>query len=61
MLCIGFVLAAWIAAFFWIFAMILGNPEPSGADREKDDGRAAVLSVGNWWVKWLQSAYCSRK
>ena len=57
LLCLGFVIAAWTAACFWVFAMILGNPEPSAVDREKDDGCAAVLAVGNWWVKWLHSAY----
>ena len=44
-LCLGFVMAAWIAAFFWVFGMVLGNPEPttsrsaggSGGEREKDD------------------------
>ncbi|PGH15711.1 hypothetical protein AJ80_05419 [Polytolypa hystricis UAMH7299] len=42
--------AAWIAAFFWIFTMIMGNPD--GTER-KDDGRAAVLGVRNWWRIWL--------
>ncbi|BDD59260.1 hypothetical protein MPDQ_000210 [Monascus purpureus] len=55
-LSIGLVLTAWTAAFFWLFAMILGNPEPDSAEREKDDGRAAVLGVSNWWVKWLRKA-----
>ncbi|PGG98375.1 hypothetical protein AJ79_08883 [Helicocarpus griseus UAMH5409] len=42
--------AAWIAAFFWVFAMILGNPD--GTER-RDDGRVAVLGVRNWWWIWL--------
>jgi hypothetical protein len=46
----GLLLAVWTAAFFWIFAMILGNPD--GTER-KDDGRAAVLGVNGWWQKWL--------
>jgi hypothetical protein len=49
-LCFGLLLAVWIAAFFWIFAMILGNPD--GTER-KDDGRAAVLGVNRWWQTWL--------
>lgn len=55
-LCIPLVLAAWTAAFFWIFAMVLGNPEPDDTEREKDDGRAAVLGVSKWWAKWLSKA-----
>ncbi|KAL2820316.1 hypothetical protein BJX63DRAFT_380402 [Aspergillus granulosus] len=46
----GLLLLAWTAAFFWIFAMILGNPD--GTER-KDDGRAAVLGVTRWWQIWL--------
>ncbi|KAL4807414.1 hypothetical protein BDV18DRAFT_137624 [Aspergillus unguis] len=46
----GLLLLAWVAAFFWIFAMILGNPD--GTER-KDDGRAAVLGVCRWWRIWL--------
>lgn len=50
-LCFGLLLAVWIAAFFWIFAMILGNPD--GTER-RDDGRAAVLGVNRWWQTWLR-------
>lgn len=53
LLCIGLSLAAWVAAFFWIFAMILGNPD--GTER-KDDGRAAVLGVNRWWQTWLSKS-----
>ncbi|RDW90449.1 uncharacterized protein DSM5745_02224 [Aspergillus mulundensis] len=52
----GLLLLAWIAAFFWIFAMILGNPD--GTER-KDDGRAAVLGVSRWWRLWLGKARSS--
>lgn len=52
-LCLGLVLAAWTAAFFWVFTMMMGNPD--GTER-KDDGRAAVLGVTNWWRKWLNRA-----
>ncbi|GFF26516.1 hypothetical protein IFM61606_09764 [Aspergillus udagawae] len=50
---IAFLLLAWTAAFFWVFAMILGNPD--GTER-KDDGRAAVLGVCRWWHLWLGKA-----
>jgi hypothetical protein len=53
----GLLLLAWTAAFFWIFAMILGNPD--GTER-KDDGRAAVLGVSRWWQLWLGRARQSR-
>ncbi|KAL4783066.1 hypothetical protein BJX76DRAFT_348842 [Aspergillus varians] len=49
----GLLLLAWTAAFFWVFAMILGNPD--GTER-KDDGRAAVLGVTRWWQIWLGKA-----
>ncbi|OJD18340.1 hypothetical protein AJ78_01653 [Emergomyces pasteurianus Ep9510] len=42
--------ASWIAASFWVFTMILGNPD--GTER-RDDGRVAVLGVRNWWWWWL--------
>ncbi|EGC46664.1 predicted protein [Histoplasma capsulatum var. duboisii H88] len=44
------LLAAWIAAAFWVFAMIVGNPD--GTER-RDDGRVAMLGVRNWWWMWL--------
>ncbi|KAJ5753463.1 uncharacterized protein N7511_007616 [Penicillium nucicola] len=47
------LLFAWTAAFFWVFAMVLGNPD--GTER-KDDGRAAVLGVCKWWRTWLCKA-----
>ncbi|KAL3474367.1 hypothetical protein BJX99DRAFT_231718 [Aspergillus californicus] len=49
----GLLLLAWTAAFFWVFAMILGNPD--GTER-KDDGRTAVLGVSRWWQIWLGKA-----
>lgn len=52
-LSIAILLLAWIAAFFWIFSMILGNPD--GTER-KDDGRTAVLGVCKWWRTWLCKA-----
>lgn len=53
-LSIGLFLATWIAALFWIFALVLGNP--GGTARKDDDGRAAVLAVCIWWRKWLDRA-----
>lgn len=46
LLALAMLLLAWIAAFFWVFALLLGNPD--GTER-KDDGRAAVLGVCRWW------------
>src|SRR4051812_17170960 len=45
-LSIGVAVAAWIAASFWVFALIMGNPD--GTER-RDDGKATVLAVRNWW------------
>ncbi|KAB8218208.1 hypothetical protein BDV33DRAFT_128022 [Aspergillus novoparasiticus] len=53
LLSIAFLLLVWTAAFFWVFAMVLGNPD--GTER-KDDGRAAVLGVCRWWQIWLRKA-----
>ncbi|CAG8023071.1 unnamed protein product [Penicillium salamii] len=50
---IAILLLAWIAAFFWVFSMMLGNPD--GTER-KDDGRTAVLGVCKWWRTWLCKA-----
>ncbi|KAA8650709.1 uncharacterized protein ATNIH1004_003397 [Aspergillus tanneri] len=52
-LSVAFLLLVWTAAFFWVFAMVLGNPD--GTER-KDDGRAAVLGVCKWWHMWLCKA-----
>lgn len=54
----GLLLLAWTAAFFWVFAMMLGNPD--GTER-KDDGRAAVLGVTRWWQIWLGKARSPRR
>ncbi|KAJ5112627.1 hypothetical protein N7532_000672 [Penicillium argentinense] len=50
---IAILLLAWTAAFFWIFTMMMGNPD--GTER-KDDGRAAVIGVCKWWRTWLGKA-----
>ena len=44
-------MAAWVAAFFWLYAAILGEPnERGGKDKE---GKAAIMGVRKWWEKWL--------
>ena len=50
---IGVAMAEWIAAPFWIFALMMGNPD--GTER-RDDGRATVLAVRNWWEQCLLRA-----
>ena len=42
--------AAWVAAVFWAYTAILGNPD---GKEERDDGREAVLAVRRWWERWL--------
>ena len=49
----GVAVAAWVSASFWIFAITMGNPD--GTER-RDDGRATVLGVRNWWERYLLSA-----
>jgi hypothetical protein len=49
----GVAMAEWIAAPFWIFAIIMGNPD--GTER-RDDGRATVLAIRNWWEQCLLKA-----
>lgn len=48
---VGIAVSAWVAAAFWFYATILGDPE--GVDG-RDDGRAAVLGVSGWWERWLE-------
>lgn len=54
---IGVAVAAWISAAFWVFAVIMGNPD--GTER-RDDGRDAVLVVRNWWESFLLMALLPR-
>ncbi len=42
--------AAWVAAVFWTYTAILGNPD---GKEDRDDGREAVLAVRGWWERWL--------
>jgi len=48
---VGIAAASWIAAVFWFYSAILG--EPQEANRFDNDGRAAVLGVRRWWERWL--------
>jgi hypothetical protein len=52
LLSIGVAILAWVAACFWLFALVMGNPD--GTERG-DDGRATVLNLRNWWEKFLLS------
>ncbi|KAI9741230.1 MAG: hypothetical protein M1834_002946 [Cirrosporium novae-zelandiae] len=52
-LSVGVAMATWVAAFFWAFAAILGDPDGRSS---KDDGRAAVLGVKSWWESWFRRA-----
>lgn len=47
---LGIALSAWVAAVFWAYAAVLGDPD--GQDGN-DDGKAAVLCVRTWWEQWL--------
>jgi len=53
LLSIGVAVAAWTSAAFWLFTLMMGNPD--GTER-KDDGRAAVLAVRDWWETLLLNA-----
>ncbi|KIW58157.1 hypothetical protein PV05_02704 [Exophiala xenobiotica] len=50
---LGNAIAAWIVAVFWLFAIIMGNPDGT---EKRDDGRATVLMLRDWWEKCLLSA-----
>ncbi|OCT47978.1 hypothetical protein CLCR_11291 [Cladophialophora carrionii] len=47
---IGNAVAAWIVAVFWVFAIVMGNPDGT---EKRDDGRATVLLLRDWWEKYL--------
>jgi hypothetical protein len=53
LLSIGVAISAWVAASFWLFALMMGNPD--GTERG-DDGRATVLNLRNWWERFLLSS-----
>ncbi|PSN61228.1 hypothetical protein BS50DRAFT_578615, partial [Corynespora cassiicola Philippines] len=47
---VGVAIAAWVAACFWFFSAILGDP--AGQDGH-NDGKDSILGVRNWWDRWL--------
>lgn len=52
-LSLGVAGAAWVAAAFWFFNTILGDPDGSDKPKGYNDGRASVMGVRRWWEKWL--------
>ncbi|RMZ90700.1 hypothetical protein DV736_g2078, partial [Chaetothyriales sp. CBS 134916] len=44
---------AWVAAVFWLFALMMGNPDGT---EKRDDGRATVLGARNYLEKYLLTA-----
>ena len=52
---LGICMAAWVAAGFWFFAAILGDPNVKDENErgKDDDGRTAVMTVRRWWERWL--------
>ena len=53
-LSLGVAGAAWVAAAFWFFNTILGDPDGSDKPKGYNDGRASVMGVRKWWEKWLR-------
>ena len=51
-LSIGVAIAAWIAALFWFFELIMSDTSSPGSAGVEDDGRHYVLMVRNWWEKF---------
>jgi cytochrome bd-type quinol oxidase subunit 1 len=52
-LSMGVAFFSWISAVFWLFAIVMGNPDGT---EKRDDGRATVIMVRNWWEKYFLSA-----
>ena len=50
-LAIGVMLAAWVAALFWLYTTILGEPNQRAG--KEVDGKSAVRWVKNLWARWL--------
>jgi len=46
----GVAIAAWTAAGFWFFSLILGDP---GGHDGHNDGKESIVGVRNWWERWL--------
>jgi hypothetical protein len=54
LLSLGVAGGAWIAAAFWFFNAILGDPDGSDKPKGYNDGRASVMGVRSWWETWLR-------
>lgn len=53
-LCLPVAIASWIAAIFWFYAAVIGDPTPNGASIVGlCDGKATVMGVRNWWERCL--------
>ncbi|KAI9869428.1 MAG: hypothetical protein M1813_000217 [Trichoglossum hirsutum] len=50
LLALGTAVCTWVAAVFWVYAAMLGDPDGRG---RRDDGRGAVLSVRRYWERIL--------
>ena len=48
---IAIAVSSWVAAFFWLYAAILGDPNERGGKEE--EGQAAARGVVRWWERWL--------
>jgi hypothetical protein len=46
----GNAIVAWVMAVFWVFAIVMGNPDGT---EKRDDGRASVLGLRDWWERCL--------
>ncbi|KAI9888261.1 MAG: hypothetical protein M1814_000800 [Vezdaea aestivalis] len=47
------MVASWVAASFWMYAAILGDPDGSG---KGNDGARTALIVRGWWAGWWARA-----
>ena len=50
---IGIAIAAEVAAFFWLYATILGEPNQNQRQGKEREGRSAVRWVRGTWERWL--------
>jgi hypothetical protein len=51
---LGMMIAAWVAAVFWLASAVVGDPAPTTAGQDKhDDGKETIMALRNWWEKWL--------
>jgi hypothetical protein len=64
---LGIALAAWTAASFWLFTMLVGDPQGteeqekrsnSLQDKERNDGRESVMWCRAVWRDWMIRSLC---